>query len=778
MLRATLLITLLFALFAGCTETRETLPDAAAAADTTTTGTTGDTSPADVVESDPDEGPTPTDTPDTGDGDGDEPDAVDDVENTSDTGDPPDTSTTGAPQARPCVASFEYVGSASSVHLAGEFNEWSADAAPLAQAGDVWTIDLDTTDIAPGSYAYKFVVNGGESWQLDAGNPMRKHSGGVENSKVIIEDCALPLLELETVTVTGTTITAKVRVWAGKDGGALTELEWTHGFDPPTPLEPAELVTVTYEAAAAGKHTLRFDGANAHGEAVPLYLPTWVEDEPFDWSEAVLYFAMTDRFKDGDPSVGKPDGCLPADNKANWLGGDWEGVRQKLEEGYFDKLGVDAIWLTAFVDNPSGCLSGNLGKTYTSYHGYFPASQLAPEEQLGSMEDLQAMVAAAHARGIRVVVDLVANHLHDSHPFNQEHPDWFNAFIDCKSDGNFDKNPLTCWFEGYTPDLNYEQDGAVEEMTEAALWWVLNTDVDAFRIDAVKHMQDNFLRTLRWKIQRRVETVPGALFWMVGETFTGDWEGGNGKNEGTIKKYIAPHMLHGQFDFPLYWRIVRVFARDEESPLHLADLLTAGDGYYGSQALMSNFLGNHDVPRFISHAAGQIGDLWGNNAKQQGWDNPPGQPSNAEPYERLKLAFSFMFAVKGAPLIYYGDEIGMPGAGDPDNRRMMWFDGWSAQQQAVFDHVGALAAVRKAHPSLANGAYKTLKTDDAVLAFERSLGDDTTIVVLNRSGGERTVTVGAADGQWSDALGEGAFTASGGSMSVSVPAWGARFLSK
>ena len=111
-------------------------------------------------------------------------------------------------------------------------------------------------------------------------------------------------------------------------------------------------------------------------------------------------------------------------------------------------------------------------------------------------------------------------------------------------------------------------------------------------------------------------------FYTVGETFVGDWGGGSGPNETVLKKYINDKMLHGQFDFPMYWRILRVFARNEEPPSHVTDLLTQSAGYYGSAAVMSRFLGNHDVPRFISHAANQIGDVWGNGSKEQGWDNP------------------------------------------------------------------------------------------------------------------------------------------------------------
>ena len=668
-----------------------------------------------------------------------------------------------------------------SVAVAGEHNGWSTTATPLGDAdGDgVWTGAIDTSALPPGSYGYKLVVNG-DQWQLDPENPMRKHVDGVENSKLLVEDCERPLLELESLDVGADSVTAVVRVrdGASEPGLLAGTASVRHGFDAleaPGYDAASQRFTVSLGGLAPGKHSLLFGIANPHGDAAPLSLPVWVEAAPFQWSDAVLYFAMTDRFHDGDPATGSPDGCLPADSNANWRGGDWAGVRQKIEAGYFTDLGVSAIWLTAVVDNPPGCFLGQLSKHYTSYHGYFPSAQLAPEEQLGTMADLQALVAAAHERQIRVLVDLVANHLHDSNPLVGQHPDdgWFNGYYQC----GFDEAPLTCWFESYLPDLNYEVDDAVEAMTDMALWWIREADLDGFRIDAVKHMQDNFVRTLRHKIGRSVETTPGSVFWMVGETFAGGWGGGTGPNETSIKKYINPDMLHGQFDFPLYWRILRVFARDDEPPLHVADLLEQSQGYYGSQAVMSRFLGNHDLPRFISHATGDIPDVWGNGSKEIGWDNPPQAPTSSEPYERLALAFSLLFTVQGVPLVYYGDEIGLPGAGDPDNRRMMTFDGWSADQQKLYAHIGALAKVRAGHATLRRGSFATVHTDDAVLAFLRSGESGPVLVALNRSGAERTVSLAApSDGEWSDGLTGATFTAVGGSVEVSIGPWGARIL--
>ena len=671
------------------------------------------------------------------------------------------------------------------VFVAGEFNGWSTTAHAMSDPdGDgTWEVDVDTAAITPGSYGYKLVKvapGGAQEWILDNATPMRRHVDGTENSKVVISDCQVPSLELESLNVTADAISVVVAVRDGAGNPGLDPLtaKVRHQFSELTDSgydAASRRFSVTLPSPTPGKHTLMFSVANGAGVSAPLFLPIWSADQvDWEWKDATLYFAMTDRFNDGDPGTGAPDACLPADSKANWLGGDWKGVTQKIESGYFDQLGVSAIWLTAPIDNPEGCLPGQLGKQYTSYHGYFPTSLYDVESRLGTMADLQNLVAAAHSRGIRVLVDLVANHLHDSNPVVSEHPDWFHGYFQC----GFEEAPLSCWFEAYLPDIDYAKDGIVDEMTQAALWWAREADLDGFRVDAVKHMHDNFLRTLRPTVERELETVPGSLFWMVGETFTGDWGGGEGPNESVIKKYIKPYMLHGQFDFPLYWRVVQVFARNEFPASFVTNLLEEAGGYYGSQAIMSNFLGNHDVPRFISHAAGHIGDVWGNGSKEQGWDNPPSAPDWDEPYQRLRLAWSFLMTIPGVPLIYYGDEIGMPGAGDPDNRRKMTFSGWSGREQGVFDHLATLGTLRRDTAALRRGDYQTLFTDQDVVAYGRATVGSQAIVVLNRSGAERTLTVAAQDGAWKDALAGGTQDASSGTLNLTVGPWGTRVLTR
>ena len=659
-----------------------------------------------------------------------------------------------------------------SASVRSELNEWGASGDwPLNDDdGDgVWTGEVDASSMNPGTYGYKLYVDDA-NWILDPATPLRKVVSTENNSKLYVPDCALPELVVESLDIDGAAgaVHAVVAVADGTGGALLPEsaIASLGGAALPCAWDPAsERFTVAATGLPAGKHTLRIRVANEAGDAAPVTVPVWIEPQAFSWRDAVLYFAFVDRFDNGDPSNDGNEACIDADDPARWMGGDWKGLLARIEGGWFDALGVNALWLTAPADNPSGCFSGDLpGKTYTAYHGYFPVSLTDPEEHFGTMEDLKAVVEAAHARGIRVLVDLVANHVHEQHPAYKAHPDWFNPYYQC----GFEEKPVECWFQPYLPDLDYTKDEAVEAFTDMAVWWVREADIDGFRVDAVKHVHANFLRTLRWKLDR-IGKPAGVDLYLVGETFVGDWGGGTGPNEGTIKAYVGSELLHGQFDFPLYWRTVQAFARGEATLASLGQLLTESAGTYGPEAIMATFLGNHDVPRFISHAAGTIADVWGNGSKEQGYDSPPGTPGDAAPYERLRMAWTFLLTTNGVPLIYYGDEIGLPGAGDPDNRRMMQFDGLSAEQQATIAHIGKVAAARAAHPALRTGTTQVLSGADDTLVLLRTSGADEVVVAWNRGAGQASVD-GPSEGTWVDVLSDQTYDASGGSVTLPLGA--------
>lgn len=677
---------------------------------------------------------------------------------------------------RACTAEFTFVSppGTTSVSVPGEANAWDTSGWSLTDDdGDgIWTGSFDTSALAPGGYAYKLHINATD-WIFDPSTTLRKFDGDFENSMFYVDDCALPSFEVESVEVDaasgGLDVVVAVRDGVSaaglNDASASVQAHFQEVLGGSGPYDAqwdadSQRFYISASGLAAGKHTLTFSIGNSAGTAEPLWLPVWLETSPFDWRDSVLYFAFVDRFRDGLP-MSAPS-CAPEGNLANWIGGDWVGLRQKVEEGYFDELGVTAIWINAPNDNPDSCMGGDLpGVSYTAYHGYFPSSNTEAEERFGGLQALRDFIEAAHARGIRVIADLVLNHVHDSHPLVSSQPDWFNPTCQCGVECDWNELPEVCWFQSYLPDYDFRVHAASELASEMAVFWAREADLDGYRVDAVKHVHIHALNTLRYKLDRLAEPS-GSHFYTVGETFVGDWGGGGGSEETLIKKYVAPTLLDGQFDFPLYWKMVRGFARYSEPLSSVGNYLLESENYYGSQSIMSTFLGNHDIPRFSSHADGHFADEWGNGSKELWLSGPPGQASNPVVYERLRLGFSFLFCITGVPLIYYGDEIGLAGAGDPDNRRAMPWEGWTAEQTATRSHIGELATIRRNHPALARGTTKLLAATDDTLVVERTWAGQSVVCAFNRSDAPADFSV-IPPSAWSgaaptDALGSAAIT--------------------
>jgi glycosidase len=185
----------------------------------------------------------------------------------------------------------------------------------------------------------------------------------------------------------------------------------------------------------------------------------------------------------------------------------------------------------------------------------------------------------------------------------------------------------------------------------------------------------------------------------------------------------------------------------------LQQFIDSNDTFYPSDAVMSTFVGNHDLPRSIHYAEGTLPSWLSTDSpsnpsaadgKNVNWANQPALETDPNAYERMANAFAVMFTTKGAPLIYYGDEIGLPGAGDPDNRRMMQWTGYLAPQQTLHDRVAKLLAIRAAHPALRRGARTTLFVDADLWVFSVTTtvgtATDPVYVAINRNDSDRTTT--------------------------------------
>jgi glycosidase len=276
--------------------------------------------------------------------------------------------------------------------------------------------------------------------------------------------------------------------------------------------------------------------------------------------------------------------------------------------------------------------------------------------------------------------------------------------------------------------------------------------VDAYRLDAIKQVNPAWLGDLRPGITSQIigAETPKQRFYMVGETY--DFQ-----NRGLIRSMINSQTgLDGQFDFPLRIRLIEVMLmRSTQNNLTpddtnwsrnaapgmkgLSDFMDSNDTFYPSDAVMSTFIGNHDIGRSIHYA--EDTPLWSNpadNGSGNAWSGQPQASTNPKAYERLANAFAVILTNKGAPLIYYGDEIGLPGGGDPDNRRMMQWSNTTQDQKGLQARITALTTIRAAHPATRRGKRTTISvdTDHWLYKLETSGGDptpDTIYVAINRS---------------------------------------------
>ncbi len=320
------------------------------------------------------------------------------------------------------------------------------------------------------------------------------------------------------------------------------------------------------------------------------------------------------------------------------------------------------------------------------------------------------------------------------------------------------------------PTFDFANSAAVTALIDNSAWWANEYKLDGFRLDAVKHIPSDFWWKFRSALRQKVEGKRGQPLYLVGETF---------KDRTGIDSFVGPNMLDGQFDFPLCDSIKDCFA-DEKIGLDLLEAsLEASETSFGKESLMSPLIGNHDKGRFMAYADGDLPDPKGAKEEEVGWSTPP-KVDNPANYAKIELAQAFLVAVDGVPMIYYGDEIGMTGAGDPDNRRDMRFgDEVTAAEQGVLKNFEGLTRIRAHHPALRAGSRRALAVESGLLAFVRAQLSDRVLCVFNRSAKtvERELSVGPelADGSYTDEINGATATVNDGRLTIQMPPSSAAF---
>jgi len=439
----------------------------------------------------------------------------------------------------------------------------------------------------------------------------------------------------------------------------------------------------------------------------------------------VVYLIMPDRFSDGDPTNDQPfyDRTAPK----GYHGGDLGGIRNHLD--YLHQLGVTTIWLTPVWKNAD-----------SDYHGYGPVDLYALDGHMGSMQDYHDLVSAAHNLGIKVILDYVANHTGPKHPWATDPPTptWFHGTPDHHLDPAYDfagvvdphaapresRNMLEGWFAGVLPDLNPDDPVLSLYLAQNAIWWTESAMLDGYRLDTFPYSSRAFWGAWHKRVKRVYPEINSiGEIWNGDPTVTSFFEGGRAQFDGVDSG------LPTMFDFPLSFAIKDVLLKHQPVQ-RIVDVLQR-DPLYLRPEILVTFLGNHDTRRFMSEA---------------GADK-----------EKLKAAFALLMTMRGIPQIYSGDEIGMPGGDDPDNRRdfpggfpndaanAFSAAGRTADQADIFNYLQSLLRLRGEHPALRDGRHLHVGWDESYYAFVREDCKEKLFIVFNNGKGARDLSIPRGD---------------------------------
>jgi glycosidase len=456
----------------------------------------------------------------------------------------------------------------------------------------------------------------------------------------------------------------------------------------------------------------------------------------------VIYLIMPDRFSNGDRSNDVPTDATPqASDRANprtWHGGDFRGIINRLP--YLKELGVTTLWLTPWYDNWNGlnaCDKPWCPNTY--YHGYHADDYYTVEDRFGDMETLRELVQKAHALGLKVIQDQVANHVGSRHAWAKDAPldNWFHGTLTRHELNRFNnssllspnanplerRNTLDGWFNAELPDMNQDEPEVARYLIQNSLWWVGMTGVDGIRQDTIQYMPRKFIRDLSRALHAEYPTM-----WMVGEVFERD--------AAQTSFFIGGHTgwdgvdtdLDSVFDFALWQTSCDVFTN--KKPVRALRDQLKYDALYPDPLKVTTLQGNHDTRRFLSLEGATL--------------------------EGAMLHTAFTLTVRGVPQLYQGEEIAMMGGDDPDNRRDFpggfpgdarnAFEerGRTPTERRMYDWTRDWLRLRREHSSLRHGRLIDLVYTDDVYVYARRDKNETVIIAINRAARPNALRLPAA----------------------------------
>ena len=585
----------------------------------------------------------------------------------------------------------------------------------------------DFTGVSTGDYYYYYVVNGKE--ELDAFNDVTaKDSNGKECSvchykkaNVSVEtSLSQYAMDYNDNNVLSVKLTAK-------DGEGLETSEIAAitadlselGLNREFAIDPTlmEGTISCLNTVAAGEKTIPVTVKDIYGNVYTTATNVTVTERKksagdFDWDEAVIYFAVTDRFFDGDASnndaYGVGDYNTGKKGGSSYHGGDFAGLNQKLD--YLKDLGVNTIWITPIVENITEDQHDKETDTATyGYHGYWASDFTKLNRHLGTEQQFKTLLDAAHSKGMKIMVDVVLNHA----GYGTEK--YFNSILK-DADGNSismirDSDNTISGDDKYDslsdlPDFVTENKAVTDQLVTWQTEWMSKYSIDYYRVDTVKHVE-----TTTWEAFKNSLTKVNPDFKMIGE-YSG---AGYANNAGELGTGSMDALL--DFDFNDF---AQKFVTGDISGVESS--LQKRNGAINNTATMGSFLSSHDEDS-LQYKLVNESNL-----------------SDEEAYNLMKVAATLQITAKGQPVIYYGEEIGQGGANNwplQTNRRDFdWteLEKQKADSSSIYNHYKTMIAIRNAYTDVfARGNRSTVAASDAegYEVISRSYGTDTLYVGMN-----------------------------------------------